>query len=564
MSSGTLALFAFLPIALVLVLMVGMRWPATRAMPLAWALCALLGALIWKMPPAFIAAATLAGFGSAVNVLIIVFGAILILYTLQAGGAMETISAGFLHISRDRRVQTIIIAFMFGAFLEGAAGFGTPAAIAAPLLLGLGFPALAAVCVCLIFNSVPVTFGAVGTPMWFGLKNLQPPVQQSLAAPAGPMGFSSFDGFLRQVGQWAAIIHSLVAFGLLLFVVCFLTRFFGRNRSWREGLGAWRFALFAAIAYTLPYLLTAFLFGVEFPSLLGGLVGLALVIAAAKRGLFLPASTWDFPPRSTWGEDWMGLIETGSAEQKPCMTQFFAWLPYILIAGILVLTRIDALPFKARLNAWSLEFPRILGFETVSFSMKPLYLPGILPFLLVALLTIFLHRIPRGKVAKAWAESFRRLKNPTIAMLFAVALVEIMKQSGYNDQGYSAMPLAMAEFMADLAGRSWPLFAAYVGALGSFIAGSCTVSNLMFAEFQYGLASGIGASREIILALQAVGGAMGNMSCVHNVVAASATVGLVGMEGLIIRRTLVPLLLYGLAAGLMGLLLSYVLFPATF
>jgi lactate permease len=160
--------------------------------------------------------------------------------------------------------------------------------------------------------------------------------------------------------------------------------------------------------------------------------------------------------------DWMGLIETGSAEQKPRMSQFLAWLPYILIAGILVLTRIDALPFKALLNAWSIGFPRILGFETVSFSMKPLYLPGILPFFLVALLTIFLHRIPRAKVARAWAESIRRLKNPTIAMLFAVALVEIMKQSGYNDQGYSSMPLAMAEFTADLAGRSWPLFAAYV------------------------------------------------------------------------------------------------------
>jgi len=122
----------------------------------------------------------------------------------------------------------------------------------------------------------------------------------------------------------------------------------------------------------------------------------------------------------------------------------------------------------------------------------------------------------------------------------------------------------MAEAIADIAGRTWPLFAAYVGALGSFIAGSCTVSNLMFADFQFGLASAIGASREIIIALQAVGGAMGNMTCVHNVVAASATVGLIGMEGLIIRRTAIPMLLYGLCAGVIGLLFCYAFFPKAF
>ncbi|HOP40182.1 MAG TPA: L-lactate permease, partial [Geobacteraceae bacterium] len=137
MQSEILALIAFIPFAIVLILMVAMRWPATRAMPVAWAACALIGATVWKMPLGFLAAATLAGFGNALNVLLIVFGAILILYTMQTSGAMETISHGFLGISRDRRIQTIIIAFMFGAFIEGSAGFGTPAAIAAPLLLGL-------------------------------------------------------------------------------------------------------------------------------------------------------------------------------------------------------------------------------------------------------------------------------------------------------------------------------------------------------------------------------------------------------------------------------------------
>lgn len=564
MQPEILALIAVIPFIIVLTLMVGMRWPATRAMPIAWAACAVLGAAVWKMPLGFLAAATLSGFGNAINVLIIVFGAILILYTMQSSGAMETISCGFLGISRDRRIQTIIIAFLFGAFIEGSAGFGTPAAIAAPLLLGLGFPALAAVCVCLIFNSVPVTFGAVGTPIWFGFMTLKTPVEKALATANSNPGFSSFDGFLKHVGQWSAVIHTIIAFGLLLFALCFLTRFFGANKRWTEGLGAWKFAVFSTVAFTTPYLLTAFFFGVEFPSLLGGLVGLGIVVPAAKKGFFQPRTVWDFPERSAWEKDWTGIIEVDATSHKQRMSPFLAWLPYVLIAALLVLTRINALPFKGWVNAWSITFPHILGYETINFAMKPLYLPGVMPFMLVAMLTIFLHRIPREQVAKAWCESFKRMKSPSIAMLFAVALVEIMKQSGNNVVGYSSMPLSMAEAIADIAGRTWPLFAAYVGALGSFIAGSCTVSNLMFADFQYGLASAIGTSHEIILALQAVGGAMGNMTCVHNVVAASATVGLIGMEGLIIRRTMIPMFLYGLCAGIIGLLFCYVFFPGVF
>lgn len=564
MSLGVLALIAFIPIALVLILMVGMRWPATKAMPIAWLVCGLIGMAVWKMPIGFVAASTLSGFCSAINVLVIVFGAILILYTMQVSGAMDTISYGFLGITRDRRIQVIIIAFTFGAFIEGAAGFGTPAAIAAPLLLGLGFPAMAAVCVSLIFNSVPVTFGAVGTPVWFGFKTLRTPIEEVLADGTVQTTFTTFDGFLKNVGQWAAIIHAIIACFLLVFVICFLTRYFGKNKSWKEGLGAWKFALFSAVVFDVVYLATAFLVGVEFPALVGGLVSLGIVITAAKNGLFMPDEIWDFGEQSTWEKDWVGEIEPGHTDIQPHMSQLMAWMPYVLIAVILVLTRIGSLPFKGMVSAWVISFPHILGYETVNFATKPLYLPGVIPFMLVAVITIFLHKIPSEKAAEAWKESFIRLKNPTIAMLFAVALVEIMKQSAHNVMGYSSLPLTMAEAMAALAGHTWPMLASYVGALGSFITGSCTISDLLFADFQYGLATTIGASREIIVALQGVGGAMGNMICVHNVVAASATVGLVGMEGMIIRRTMIPLLLYGLTAGTIGTIFCYVLFPGVF
>lgn len=562
MPIGVLGLLAALPIVVALVLMVGLRWPATRAMPAAWVVAAVLGALVWNMDLTMVAASTLQGFGSAITVLLIVFGALLILYTLTESGGMETINHGFHGITQDRRVQTIIIAFMFAAFLEGAAGFGTPAAIAAPLLLSLGFPALAAVLVALILNSVPVTFGAVGTPIWFGLSNLEESVGSAIASPETSVGFGNMTEFYAVVGQWSAIFHSVMAFVLPLFVICFLTRFFGRNRSWREGLGAWKFSVLASAIFVVPYVGSAFLFGAEFPALLGGLIGTGVVVWTAKKKVFLPETVWNFDDQSKWESDWTGEISTArKIEFTAQMSQLRAWTPYALIGLLLVLTRVQYFPFVDMVRAVELTIPNILGQEGVSYTLRPFYNPGVIPFILVAILTIPLHGMDAGKAKRAWSTAFKRMKNPTIALLFAVALVQVFRNSGMNAAGYESMPLAMAQSVGAVAGQTWPFVAAFIGALGSFITGSNTVSNLLFADFQYGISETLGLPRQIILALQSVGGAMGNMVCIHNIVAASATVGLVGMEGQILRRTVIPLILYGAVVGIMGMLFSYVMFP---
>ncbi len=565
MHVGILAVFAFIPILVALVLMVGMRWPATRAMPLAWLASAAAGVFVWKMDLIVVAASTLQGFASAVTVLLIVFGALLILYTLSESGGMETINYGFHGISTDRRVQVIIIAFIFEAFLEGAAGFGTPAAIAGPLLMSLGFPALAAVLVALILNSIPVTFGAVGTPIWFGLKNLSYKVEAAIAETGPGIGFSDMDGFYMLIGKWASVFHSVMAFILPIFIVCFMTRLFGRNRSWKEGLAVWKFSVFASTAFVIPFLISAFFIGEEFPALIGGLVGLPVVLFAARRKWFLPKESWDFGPQSEWDAEWTGEIATESdISFKPQMSQVRAWIPYVLIGLILVLTRIQFLPFSGWVKAWSLGIRDILGQSGIGYSLEPLYNPGIVPFALVAVFTIFLHRMPAQKVKNAWTQAFKRMKNPTIALVFAVALVQIFKNSSINPLGYASMPLSMAQAVAAVTQGSWPLFAAFVGALGSFITGSNTVSDLLFAEFQYDIATALELPRQIIVALQTVGGAMGNMVCIHNIVAASATVGLVGMEGLILRRNVLPLLVYGALVGSMGMVFAYLIFPGIF
>src|SRR5690606_34402599 len=127
-----------------------------------------------------------------------------------------------------------------------------------------------------------------------------------------------------------------------LSLACMLTGFFGRRRSFAEGLGVWKFALFAAFAMTIPYVTVAALLGPEFPSLLGGLIGLAVVVFAAQRGFLLPDKPWEFAPRSEWEKDWMGNVdpEEELARDRPKMGLVKAWVPYLLVAFILVLTRV--------------------------------------------------------------------------------------------------------------------------------------------------------------------------------------------------------------------------------
>jgi len=557
MSVELLALIAAIPIALALALMVGFRWPATKAMPLAWLVTALAGVLVWQLPAGYIAALSIQGIITAIGILIIVFGAILILYTLRDSGGMETIQYGMQSISPDMRVQAIIIGYLFAAFIEGAAGFGTPAALAAPLLLALGFPPLAAAVICLVFNSFPVSFGAVGTPIIIGLTFLRDLAGEAVTTGAVGVNFTNYESFGMLIGQWATLMHLPMIFILPIFMLGFISRFFGPNRSWSEGFAAWKFCVFAAVAFSVPFLFFAWFLGPEFPSLIGGLVGLGVVVWGAKRGFAVPKNTWTFGSQKNWDPEWTGTVSTAAEGStfEARMSQFKAWLPYVLIGIILVLTRIDELSLKAWLSSQTIAWKGILGYESVSSEIAYLYLPGTIPFMLVAILTIFIHGMSADKVKAAWVDSIKRMKNPAIALFFAVALVSIFRGSGIGDlalnpNAYPSMPLAMAKALSELVGPAWPMFASFVGGLGAFITGSNTVSNLLFAEFQWGMATQLDLPRQIIVAAQVVGGAMGNMVCIHNIVAVCAVVGLSDREGAILRRTFWPFLLYGIVVGI--------------
>lgn len=569
MSVAGLALVAFLPILVALVLMVGLRMGAAKAMPIAWLTTVAGAILVWKLPIPYIAALSLQGVVSAVGVLLIVFGALLILHTLQYSGGMETIQYGMQNVSKDMRVQAILIGALYAAFIEGAAGFGTPAALAAPLLLSLGFPPLAAAVLCLTFNSFPVCFGAVGTPIIVGFGSS---IKEVVMATGQ---WPTMDAFCKVVGQWTTIIHLPMIFILPIFMLGFITRFYGPKRSWMEGFQVWKFCIFASVSFSIPYLLCAWLIGPELPSLISGLVALGVVIYGAKRGFCMPKDVWTFGPHSEWEKSWTGDIAFEGAELKPHMSQFQAWLPYVIIGVLLVITRIGSLGLKGWLSTHGvIRFNNILGYSNVNDALALLYIPGVIPFMLVAILTIFLHKMSAEKAKEAWIETFKKMKNPTIALLAAVALVKIFQGSGTNPDTIEAvkagtvaalpsMPLAMAMSIADALGGAWSMFAAFVGGLGAFITGSNTVSDMLFGLFQWNMATEVGLPHQLVIAMQAVGGAMGNMVCIHNIVAACAVVGLANREGDILKQTFWPFLLYGIVAGLMATFLVH-LYPTLY
>jgi lactate permease len=555
-NTAALAGLAALPIIIAGVLLVGFRLPAKWAMPAVYVTAAAVALGVWDMAFVDVAASTIEGLFLTFDLLLIIFGAILLLHTLERSGGMAAIRRSFHDISDDRRIQVIIIAWLFGSFIEGAAGFGTPAAVAAPLMVAMGFPAAGAVMLGMMIQSTAVTFGAVGTPIVIGVTGgVESPEFTTLLATSGV----TMAEYVQAVTVRAAALHAITGTIMPAFMVVMMTRFFGARKSWTDGLSVMPFALFAGVAFTIPYFLTAWMFGPEFPSLMGGLVGLGIVSFAARQGFLIPNDTWDFPNSNQWPSDWVSDIEVSEKDdgEKPNMWAGMAWLPYLLLALLLVLSRLPSLPFQDALRSFSIEWAGIFG-TSVTAATTPLYLPGTILIAVVGI-TALLHRMSGAALKNAFVDSSRVLLGAGFVLIFTVPMVRVYINSGVNAAGLASMPLTMAGWVADTVGGIWPLFAGVTGALGAFIAGSNTVSNLMFAAFQHGVAARLAISSSMIVALQAVGAAAGNMIAIHNVVAASATVGLLGREGATLRKTILPTIYYLTVIGTLGLIAVYVL-----
>ena len=531
------ALIAAVPILLTIVLMLVFNWGAKKALPLAWITAAIIALLVWKQDWVTVAAYSISGALDSISVLVIIFGAILVMNTLKHSGAVTAIQRLFKNITPDRRIQVIIVGFVFGAFIEGAAGFGTPAALAAPLLISLGFPPLCAAIVALIYNSTPVSFGAVGTP-----TNTATTIVQSQVEALG----GNTEAFRMALTKFTAIGHATGCILIVFLGVYVMCKLFGKEKKGRDAFAALPFALFTSLTFDAFYLLMAFVFGPEFPSLVGAICTLFIVVIAAKKGFLVPKTVWDFALSEGWDDSWRSIQEV-KADVDNGMPQLLAWTPYILIALILVCTRLNVFGIKTLLTGapFTVSATKILGIETCNWKWNWGWNPGIFPFVLVCVLTFFIHKMPGEKIKESLKDTGRQVLGAFIAIIFGTAMVAIYRNTTINATYTDAsMLLCMAQALADVFKSVYIVIAPIIGVLGAFMSGSNTVSNTLFAALQFETATLLAMPQVIIVALQSIGGAAGNMICVNNVVSACATTGTIGNEGKVIRTNLLPCLYY--------------------
>jgi lactate permease len=439
--------------------------------------------------------------------------------------------------------------------IEGAAGFGTPGALAAPLLIGLGFPPLAAAVFGLFYNAPQPPFGAAGTPVIGGIGAVID-AETLAGGPAVPE-------FLRDVAGYTGLVTgtTLVFWGLLgIFLMLY---WFGpeQQRTVRGALrGTWPVAPFALLIGSLAgvsQFLVAWFFGPELPDIAAGFAALGAGILLSRLGVWVPRDRWEFPERDRWPSLWLGGLDPRKlAVRQPesRMPAWVAWTPYVLVALVLLVTRWPGLGLVGRLQEYSIGVDGILG-QDLSFSLRYLYLPGILPFIPVAVLTGFLHRMRTRAVLAAWRHTAKQIVGPAITLTIAVAMTQVMIQSAVNRIDQPGMMEALSRMVALGAGAAIPLVAPWIGTLGSFMTGSNTSSNILFSVLQHDAAAVVGLPRTILVALQNVGGGIGNMLSVLNVAAICGVTGMTGREGSILRKMLLPTLVYATFAGVAGLLL---------
>ena len=577
-------LFAVVPLVVVGVLLIGFLWEAARVMPLAWGAAAIIAATVWEMPIEYVIAASLSGVMAAIEILWIVFGALVLLYTLMRSGAVDRINAGFATISDDPRVQVVLLGFFLATFIEGVAGFGTPAAVVAPLLLALGFPALAAVIAALLGHAVATVFGAVGTPIIVGYQQPLSAVEAQIADGTG-ITVAQYAG---EAAVYAAVFNGILGTLMPLVAVTMVVYVFGEERSIAPALEVAPLAIVAGIAFAVPYVATAYLVGPELPSLFAAMIGGAVVVGLLRAGYLEPDTRWDFPDRDAWPDHWVGTIEPGGGNaaadeaepaggdestgsdtavggvSPPSMGLFRAWSPYLVLVILLIVTRVwePLAAFLQRGPLLAIEWD-ILSTGLVG-SISWAYVPG--TWLLVsALVAIPIFGMAGSTAAGAWREAGSKIVGPAIVLVFVIAMVEIMLSTDAHGGPVGAsMIVVLAESTASIVGPAYPMVAPVVGMIGAFVAGSITVSNITFAAFQFEVGLALGMPTVVLVASQSIGAAIGNTIAIHNVVAALATVGLVGTTGRVIRLNLIAVAYYLLFGGILTTLAVYVVVPGAF
>jgi len=480
-------LFAFLPILAVLVLMLRFRWDGARAGVVGWLASLVVGALRFGAGWQVLAYAQLKALLLALYVLYIIWGALLFYGVTDEAGAVETVGAGLVRLTPDRGLQALLLGWVFSAFLQGVGGFGVPVAVVAPLLVGLGFPPLAAVVIPSVGHPWAVAFGSLGA---------------SMTAMVAATGRSA-----HEIAPWSAAMMGLTCLG------CGAATLWaaGGWRTLKAGLGP-LLVIGPVMAVVLYFVATHRMDVIG--SMMAGLAGLAVGV------------TW------AW---WRGTRRPGFSQGAPVearhpntrMPLLWAFVPYALLVVIILAAELIA-PVKQFLNSHAViggEFPELVtarGWVTPAGKGRTIAVFGHAGALLTyaSLIAYGLNRL-RGnyrpgaerRIARGVVRRALRSSLGTAAM---VAMAATMEHAG--------MTVLLAERIAKAAGRVFPLASPFIGALGAFMTGSNTNSNVIFGNLQQSVATLIGVSPLVIIAAQMAGGSIGSAFAPAKVIVGCSTV----------------------------------------
>ncbi|HEX9132971.1 MAG TPA: L-lactate permease [Ktedonobacteraceae bacterium] len=546
-------LVGIIPILVVLVLLGVVRRPAWQAALAGLVIALIIAVAVWQMPLGLAFNSTLNGFVFALlPVMWIVFNAMWLYNVAVRSGKFDLFRRWMIfNVPPDKRILLLVVGFSFGALLEGVAGFGTPVAIGSALLISLGFPALEAVTLTLMFNTTPVAFGALGAPVI------------TLAAvtglPAGTLG--------------AMIGRQLPLFGLLLpfYAIIFFTGF----RSLRT---IWPVALVAGVSFAFTQFFVSNFISFQLPDVLSALVSLICVILFVQvwkprdteqyRATFsaakLPAGTMaghaetiDAP---AIGEKDIPVPVPASADplesgDKPTAGEAVrAWLPWVLVAVIVIIWTYANV---ATVGQTAVHWPGLDKAIYLTLYNKPyaaIYNFQPLGTGTAILLTVVLTSILLGVNPKlfllALADTWKQLRFAILTVVLIIGLAYL-----YN---YSGMIYTLGLAVASV-GAIYPFFAVFLGWIACFLSGSDTSSNALFGNLQVVAAHRLGLSPVLMAATNSSGAVMSKMVSPQNVTTGVSTTPLVGKEGLIVRRTILHSLLLATLLGLLVMAQQYLI-----
>jgi lactate permease len=496
-------LAAFFPAALLLVCLGLLRMRAHLAALAGLASALIVAVLIFGMPPSAAASSTI--YGMAYGFLPIgwiIFNVIYLYRLTDEKGLFRVLQASLTAITRDRRLQLVLVAFCFGAFLEGAAGFGTPVAVSASILIGLGFPALAAAGLSLIANTAPVPYAGLGTP---------------LIALQGVTGLD-LHALTVTVAAQLSFFDVLLPFWL----VCAFA-------GWQGMLEVWPALLVAGGSFALAQFLVAWLHGPWLVNIVSSLVSMGALVLFLR--VWKPRRTWLFP-----GEDENAAQQAQAYSRREILRAWTPWLVLTLLVFVWGLPQV-----KSWLDSFSLVHVHVPWLDGLVLRTPPIVTqarpePAVFDFawLSAAGTSILIAALVSGAwmdfrpldLLKRYAAAFKQVRVSLLTISTMMAIGFVIRYGGLD----ATMGLAFAR-----TGGLYPFFGALLGWLGVFITGSDTSSNVLFGSLQRITAGQLGLDPVVMSAANSSGGVMGKMVNAQSVVVAGTAVRVKGMEGEILR-----------------------------